>query len=223
MKGFRSLFLVIGLVSLASCNQGSDTGLNGGGSIGNWIIPNPGTMYVFGIAESDSLFGPMDTIVILSTHGQIGGRKNVVRFGPAGAGNVGFVNIESNGNFSLGDSSSFDFRWTTFPTGSRKTISDPTVDTIEFSEHVITSDARSYVGSETLRLAGRSLTTQHVREVRHRSTTDSLNSFFSQRVDTTDMWVAPSIGFIVQEHDRSFEDGKLDQDFHIQLLQYIPH
>jgi hypothetical protein len=219
MKGFQSLLVAATFVSLVGCNQGSDTSLNGGGYVG-WTIPRVGTGYVFQFQPvKDSAIA--DTIFILGTGERHGSKSNVIRFGKGGNGGEGFFAIEPNGDFSLGDSSSDSFTWTTYPTGNRKNISDPKVDTIDFGEHLTRSRVRSYVGTERLTVAGRSLSTVHVRESYRRSSVDTSSFFGDSTTTTTDIWLAPSLSFIVREHYQSTSNGSIDEVFDVNLIQII--
>jgi hypothetical protein len=229
MKGFRSLLLFSVLGIVYGCNQGSDTGLNGGGSSGNWTIPRAGTMYVFRMTSSslaDS--AKLDTLLVLGSHEQAGGKSNVSRFADLSESDSKpaiFISYESNGDISFGgpfNDTASSFRWTTYPTGSHKTISDPKVDTFEFSSHIVESGDRSYVGTETITAAGRNYSTSHVRVTSRFLDVDTSGSFADSSNTTLDYWFAPSIGFIAKGMQHGSSSGSPDRDEIIELVGYIP-
>jgi hypothetical protein len=217
MKGFQSLLVAATFVSLVGCNQGSDTSLNGGGYV-SWTVPRVGTGYVFQIQTPDTAI--VETLFVVGIGERHGEKSNVIRFSTLNNGD-GFAAIEPNGDFSLGDSSSDWFRWTTFPTASRTDISDPKVDTIEFGEHRTRSTVRSYVGAENLTVAGHRLYTIHVKEVDLRSDIDTAGFFADSSQNTTDFWFAPSLGFFVREHEQELSNGKTDGIFDVNLIEII--
>ena len=124
-----SLFLV---VALASCSQNSGTSLNnGGGSMVRWTTQNIGTSYVFEEIQPNSKKPVIDTITILETGQNLGGKTGVVGAEDI-AGTIGafFYNIEQNGDISFGDSSfstPSSYTWKTYPTASQQPISDSVI------------------------------------------------------------------------------------------------
>jgi hypothetical protein len=197
-----------------------------------WTIPGVGTVYTYAVNEPDSIGLPAsDTFqfTVTSTGQQFAGKSNVVRLITTVAGqqsSSGDYAIESNGNISLDDSiAPGDITWTTYPTGSKETITDPTVDSTEFGELTITTDVHSFIASESLTTAAGNFSTLHVREVT--KTIDIDTADFTDNdtsIQTEDDWYAPSIGFLVKETDAETDNSQsnpvdvLDFD----LIKYSP-
>jgi hypothetical protein len=209
--------------ALASCNQGSDVPLHAGGTqSGTWQVPADGTTYVFQSLR-DGVGEETDTLTVVG-HERFPGKPNVLLFQISKSDTL-FVALETNGDFSFGRQSSDSLdrpimEWTTFPTSGGRPIVDHAIDTFIGTDHEISSDVRSFVARETMAIAGRTLSTMHVREtsVDIRTSPTIIDSSGS----VTDWWFAPSIGFLVkqQSHD-SFNGSASTRE--LLLIQYIPH
>jgi hypothetical protein len=233
MKNLKSISALFMLMLVASCHQSSETSLNGGSGIGGadaWVVPGVGTEYVFTFEVSGDSGSPViDTIIytIVSTGQQVGGKSNVVRFLTSGSGqspSSHFYAIESNGNFSVGDSITPDsIAWTDYPTGTRQTISDTPTNTVSFGEQSVATDVRSFIGAETLTTAAGNFSTLHVRDAETSVTIDSAVSFHDSEVVMDDYWFAPSIGFFVKSTATSNDNGGpsgFNEEFDI--IKYMP-
>jgi hypothetical protein len=218
-------------VFLVSCHQSTETTLNGGGEgAGPWIIPGVGTEFIFtDTAPGDSAPPVIDTLeyTIASTGQQVGGKSNVVGYLASRSGQSPtslFYAIESNGNFSSGDSISPDsIAWIDYPTGTQKTILDTPTTTISSGEQTTTTDVRSFIGAENLTTTAGNFYTLHVRETETTLTIDTEVSFHDSEVFVDDYWFAPSIGLFVKitatQNDNGGPSGFNDE---FDLIKYLP-
>ncbi len=217
-------------VALVSCNQSTNTVLNGGTeSTVPWVTPNVGTAFVFELTGVNPNFHPTDTILIVKTGQHIGGKTNVIDYEDhAGTIGTSFYNIENNGDISegyttikvLGDTT---YIWTTFPTASLKPIADPVTDTTESGIHIFRSDVRTFVSAENLITPVGTFSTLHVREtyINIDSTNDTLN-FNSNDTSITDKWYAPSIGLYVKVTSSETTNGHPSDLSETDLIKYLP-
>jgi hypothetical protein len=232
MKRLKILVLLLFFCLLASCNQGSSTTDNGGGSSGSWTIPGVGTEYIYTINVPDSAGNSIaDTLeyAVTSTGQEVAGKSNAIRMallqnGQVQPGQGGAYVIESNGDFSADDSiAPGDIIWKTYPTGSQKTISDPPVDSFSFGTQIITTDVRSFIGSENISTVAGNFSTLHVREVITTIEIDTTEGFSDTSVDTGNHWLAPSTGFFVKATQLDTENGQINGfNFETDLIKYLP-
>jgi hypothetical protein len=226
MKCYRSLAWVLLLVPIAACNQGTDTTLNnGGGTSGMWTIPGVGTMYIYQFPGQGAGF---DTLKIVSSGEEIGGKPNVARYRVLGSDTeFHYISYQPNGDISLGDSTNNGFiEWETFPTGSHNPITNGTpLDTFEFGSRVVESDVNSYLRNENLIVAGADFATIHIKNV-HKDFEIEIDStgLTQGYIDTTDYWFAPSIGLYVKVKDLQTpaDTTQPQQKIEFDLVKYLP-
>ncbi len=233
MKHLKLLPALFTLMLVSSCNQGASTSVNGGGSVGGWITPGIGTTYVYQTTSPDTTGTEFDTITILKNGQEIGGKTNVISYssGSGGNGDTEFYAIESNGDFSVSSGETNDsdgiivpaFVWETYPTGSRKTTPiTPTLNTIEFNDHIVQSDIVAFIASEMLSTPAGTFSTLHVRET-NINIDSSLNGNGGSSFSTiTDYWFAPSAGFFVRIIINETENGLADPQEEINLFKFSP-
>ncbi len=217
-------------IFLVSCHQSTETSLNGGGSTNGWVVPGVGTEFIYTVTiTTDSIVPDTLEYAVTSTGQQVAGKSNAIRMslfedGQIQQGQGGAYVIESNGDFSVDDSiAPGDITWKTYPTGSQNTITDPPTDSSSFGEQIITTDVRSFIGSENLTTAAGNFSTLHVREVITTIEIDTTEGFRDSTVDTGDHWFAPSLGFFVKATESETETGRLTV-FNIEtdLIKYLP-
>ena len=189
-----------------------------------WTIPGVGTEYILQITQVGSSTSTFDTLTVLNVNQHIGGKWNVVSSIIHGQIEAGFSNIEPNGDYSFGVGGPILIKWTTFPTGTRQTISDPIVDTFEGSVHLQHSDVRSYIGEENVTTAAGEFSALHIRETRvdiQMTGSDTLARLFSD-TEIVDYWFAPSIGRDVKWIDNLTENGQPQPQREEDIINYIP-
>ncbi len=235
MKHLKLLFAFFTLILLASCNQGTSTSENGGGSAGGWNLPGVGTTYIYQLTPVESSEPEFDTITVFATGQHLGGKNNVITYstGSTGNGDTECYAIESNGNFSVSDdetndSDGFivqDFDWETYPTGTKQaTALAPPVNTVEDSELEVSSDTVTFIGTENTSTPAGEFSTLHLRETSI-SIDSSLNGnggFSSNTSTITDYWFAPSAGFFVKVIINDTENGLADPQAELNLFKYSP-
>ncbi len=170
-----------------------------------------------------------DTVTILQTGQHLGGKVGVIGcLDRAGTAGTFFYNIETNGDLSYGDSTpnasnGFTYTWTTFPTGSQKTIAAPVVDTVEAGIPIFRSDVRTFVGTENITTPAGPFSTLHVREtsinVIGNGSTSGCNA---SDTAITDTWFAPSIGIYVKIMHNGTNDGQVAPQLEVDLIKYLP-
>src|ERR1017187_10673308 len=100
MKRIGILFAVFLAVAFASCDQASETMVNGKID-GMWIVPLVGTKYIYSFMNPGHQ--TLDTFILIRSGQQIGEKSNVMTQYYTYSGDTSLYNIESNGDFSLGD------------------------------------------------------------------------------------------------------------------------
>ncbi len=227
MKKLTVLVSLLSLVSImAACSQSAAPTQTAA-----WPAPKVGKIYVF----QDLTDPRTDTIEITSTGQTVAGKSNVVRLravSSEGDTSLGFYNLESNDDFTFGDSSysglSTDtprFRWTTFPTGSSQAISDPSVDTMDGPYHDVETGARTFIGTETVTVPAGTFSTVRVRyNWYHSYTMDTANAIGDMTHQTLDYWFVPSLAMFVKATDTEISTGGYSQ-FNAsgtELVKYLP-
>jgi hypothetical protein len=130
------LLLTLGIASSALCLSACSSSTEPASS-DIWKSPDVGSVYVFNgttttTTVTDSTRTSIDqgsaSFVVDRTGQTMGGKSNVTRFEGSQGPNIAY---ESNGDFSIGDSNSNGWEWTTYPAGSHTTISSPNVDSLD--------------------------------------------------------------------------------------------
>ena len=233
MKHLQLIVVLFAVAILSSCNSGAETTLNtGGGSAGIWTIPGIGTIYLFQDGDPNGSGQTQSTTLTVSSVGQhMNGKTNVVGLTETSSDSSGSQNngifyyaIEPNGDISLRDSSSSGIKWTTYPTGSRTTISDPRIDSItSFGEHIIQTSTRSYVASENVTTLAGTFAAIHITETSFSLFKDSIGSFADSSLNVSDFWFTPSIGFFAKVVESSISNGQPSFTAETDLIRYTPH
>jgi hypothetical protein len=215
MKSVLSILSLLFFVPIVGCHHATEVS----GYHGSWTVPKPGSMFVF----SSPTLAP-DTVFIRANDVRIGGKSEVVAFDsvPNYEHATGFIAYEDNGDISIGDSS---YNWTIqdgygvygwkrYPTATHAPFvmrwSDTSINNVQYHlERTV-----SFVGIDTLTLAGERLVTIHDLDV-FKTTRNGV----SDEYDSFDMWFAPSLGFMVKMHDNYDPTTQFDRELSSYHLQ----
>jgi hypothetical protein len=169
-----------------------------------WTVPTVGTTYTYvGLAmDSNHVVIKSDTLVyvVLANGLSLGGRTNVVRVSTRGQ--ESFISYEGNGNISLGESTEAGFNWTEYPTGSYATISDPDLDTVMPSYHVIATTSRTGGGSAITNVLQKDYDVLKASQVRRQVFYSGMSDSLVQ-LTTNSYFFAPSLGLLIRQESSS--------------------
>jgi hypothetical protein len=165
----------------------------------HWNSAKSGSTFTFKVYGIDSLsistFRRLVVDSIESSDRTIGGMTNVGSFQELSAGvrsrSLYYIAYANNGDFSFGDSASISqngMNWATFPTGSRIT----TVKDTTFGTGTRRTVTISYVGVDSMRVAGTTLNVIKTQIIIHESSASSTSDQLEY------WWYAPELGFFTQ-------------------------
>jgi hypothetical protein len=225
MKNYRFSLLLLGIllgILLGGCAE--STAPASGPIV--WKNPPIGELITWsGTAVDSSQYGfteqLQDTFRVIDSNLNIGGKIHVNELSYSDGvftENI-FTAYEANGNFSIGDSAyngyTYEIKWTTYPTASGGSITDPPiVDSVtEYGDTISETGSRTYVDEETITIGG--ISYQAIRLNAKYSDGDIALGDQETGVENAIFWFFPEIGF--------FGKGSVDEvSISIETGTYVP-
>jgi hypothetical protein len=169
--------------------------------------------------------------MIRSTVQTVNGKSNVITFDTLHSpfNDVGYLAYEPTDDISIGDSSTgwtyWQNGWLFYPAASQKTdtlvLQDTMIRTVDGMQREFNFQSRAYLGQETLVVNGQSISTIHVRQLWRNLAMGPTPTWDRSNWSLNDLWLAPSLGFIVKSHIEYGYNDQISTSYDKTLISYV--